>query len=65
MHELNHKHWSELDALKTYPVKELTSCEFENIIDACDISGEYDTKYDFDKMFKLLNEAILEKAQEK
>ena len=51
--------------LYTHPAKTLTELEFENIVDACDLSGDWDTQYDFSKMFKLVNEAILRKAQEK
>jgi hypothetical protein len=57
--------WNFKIPLYTYPAKTLTELEFENIVDACDLSGDWDTQYDFSKMFRLVNEAILKKASEK
>lgn len=50
---------------KSVKAKTLTESEFENIVDACDLSGDWDTQYDFSKMFRLVNEAILKNASEK
>ena len=62
MHELNHKHWSELDALKTHPAKTLTDEEINELANKYlyvlnDVPYANDIK-DFAK-------AILRKAQEK
>ena len=58
MHELNHKHWSELSELKAHPVKELTDeeirefmAEMPNLIERKDLL--------------MFAKAILRKAQEK
>ena len=59
------KNWAYPIPLYTHPVKELTQSEFENIFDACYIGDDYDTQYDFKQMLKLINQAILRKAQEK
>ena len=59
MHELNHKHWSELDALKTHPAKTLTD---EEIIEVwCVLKDTNSAEHDA----KVFARAILRKANEK